>query len=318
MASQIELAVENLSIRRRRPRKVRPARFPLNVERQYAAEHRGVIQDLGSIVGELLLPRLEEIARLGGFRADAGRMDQSQWRSLLQSIFGEMRGRWEFAAARAEELAEDTSNQISDFNRRQIGKQLRAAVGVDVFFQDTELQDTMEQFATDNVSRITTYPATIFPTLERIVANGYRSGLRASAIRDQIVEQLGVEESRASFWARDQIGSLNAQLTKQRQESVGIEEYIWRTSQDERVRASHRRLEGTKHSWDDPPKVGKRLVHPGEDYNCRCTADPVIPGVENIKTSAKDVPRDPELVKRFRARARRRRERNKEKRLTAA
>lgn len=279
------------------------------------AEHKGLIQDLGSIVGELLLPRLGEIAHLGGFRADSERLDQSIWRQLLQEIFGQMRSRWEFAAGQAERLAEDTAEEISDFNRRQIGKQLRAAVGVDVFFQDTELQDIMEQFASDNVSRIVTYPATIFPKLERIVSNGYRAGLRANSIRDQIIKELGVDESRAAFWARDQIGSLNGQLTKQRQESIGIDEYIWRTSLDERVRETHRRLEGTKHSWDDPPQVGNRLVHPGEDYNCRCTADPVIPGIENIETGPADVPRDPELVKRFRARAKRRRERAKKKRL---
>ena len=317
MASQVAQIVDSLpASRKRRARKVRPAKFPLNIERQYVAEHKGLIQDLGAIIGELLLPRLEEIATLGGFRADASRFDQSLWRSVLQAIFGEMRSKWEFAAGQAERLAEDTANEISDFNRRQIGKQLRAAVGVDVFFQDTELQDTMEQFASDNVSRIVTYPATIFPKLERIVSNGYRAGLRANAIRDQIVNELGVEESRAAFWARDQIGSLNGQLTKQRQESIGIDEYIWRSSLDERVRATHRRLEGTKHRWDDPPQVGARLVHPGEDYNCRCTADPVIPGIENIETSPSDVPRDPELVKRLRARARKRRERAKEKRLT--
>lgn len=315
MATQIEQIVAILP-RSRRPRRIRPAQFPLNIEREYVAEHKGFIQDLGAIIGETLIPRLEEIARLGGFKADDARIDVSPWRTLLQQIFGEMRGKWEFAAAQAERVAEDTARKISDHNRRQINKQIRAAVGFDVFLDDTQLIDTMEQFASDNVSRIVTYPPTIFPRLERIVANGFRAGIRADRIANEIVDQLGVEESRAAFWARDQIGSLNGQLTKQRQEGLGITEYLWRTSMDEAVREAHRRLEGTKHSWDDPPQVGQRLVHPGEDYNCRCTADPVIPGFENEKTSPRDVPRDPELVKRHRLLAQRRRERAKKKRLT--
>ncbi|PZX44501.1 SPP1 gp7 family putative phage head morphogenesis protein [Roseinatronobacter thiooxidans] len=46
--------------------------------------------------------------------------------------------------------------------------------------------------------------------------------------------------------------------------------YIWRTCRDGKVRSSHVEREGQVFSWDDPPEGG----HPGEDYNCRCTAGP--------------------------------------------
>ncbi|WP_149789218.1 minor capsid protein [Lutimaribacter pacificus] len=49
--------------------------------------------------------------------------------------------------------------------------------------------------------------------------------------------------------------------------------YIWRTRDDGKVRSSHAAREGQVFSWDDPPVGG----HPGEDYNCRCTADPYYP-----------------------------------------
>ena len=315
MATPIELVVDSLP-RNRRMRRVRPARFPRGIERRFVNEQRKLVQQLGAIVGQLLIPRLGEIARLGGFRADDVRYDQSPWRALLREIFGQMRDRWEFASGQAESIAEDTGNQISLHNRQQIARQLRAAVGVDVFAADPELLDLLEQFTQDNVAQITTVSETVFPALERTISNGYRSGIRASDIADQIVRQLGVAESRAAFWARDQIGSLNGQLTRSRQKALGIGEYVWRTSLDERVRETHRQLEGTVQSWDDPPTVGGRQVHPGFDFNCRCTADLVIPGDENVQTSPSDVPRDPELVKRFRARSRRRRERGAKRRLT--
>lgn len=49
--------------------------------------------------------------------------------------------------------------------------------------------------------------------------------------------------------------------------------YIWRTRRDGKVRSSHAEREGQIFSWDDPPEGG----HPGEDYGCRCTAEPYLP-----------------------------------------
>jgi len=52
-----------------------------------------------------------------------------------------------------------------------------------------------------------------------------------------------------------------------------IRRYVWRTVGDDTVRHNHAVREGRVFSWDDPPDGG----HPGEDYNCRCWADPLVP-----------------------------------------
>ena len=93
-------------------------------------------------------------------------------------------------------------------------------------------------------------------------------------------------KSKANLLARDQVGTLSANLTRTRQESAGVEEYIWSSSGDERVRECHRELNGQKFRYDDPPamwymtKHGKvysgRHCNPGEDYQCRCVAKPVF------------------------------------------
>lgn len=49
--------------------------------------------------------------------------------------------------------------------------------------------------------------------------------------------------------------------------------YIWRTRNDGKVRSAHAEREGEIFSWDNPPPGG----HPGEDYGCRCTAEPYVP-----------------------------------------
>jgi SPP1 gp7 family putative phage head morphogenesis protein len=53
--------------------------------------------------------------------------------------------------------------------------------------------------------------------------------------------------------------------------------YIWRTRGDGKVRAAHAANNGRIFSWDHSPTTG----HPGEDYNCRCVAEPYTGHVIN-------------------------------------
>ena len=54
--------------------------------------------------------------------------------------------------------------------------------------------------------------------------------------------------------------------------------YIWHTVGDDKVRSSHEERDGQIFAWDAAPEGG----HPGEDYNCRGTAEPYEPGKEYI------------------------------------
>ena len=49
--------------------------------------------------------------------------------------------------------------------------------------------------------------------------------------------------------------------------------YIWRTKKDEKVRGKHAEREGKIFNKHIPPEGG----NPGEDYNCRCWAEPYKP-----------------------------------------
>lgn len=49
--------------------------------------------------------------------------------------------------------------------------------------------------------------------------------------------------------------------------------YIWRTTGDDKVRATHAANNGKIFTWNNPPATG----HPGEDYGCRCVAEPYKP-----------------------------------------
>lgn len=103
-------------------------------------------------------------------------------------------------------------------------------------------------------------------------------GMRVEEIQARIQERGNVSESRAELIARDQTLKLNSQITATRQMRAGVERYTWSTSQDERVREEHAALEGEVFDWTSPPEVG----HPGQDFQCRCVAIPVVEELEDV------------------------------------
>lgn len=125
----------------------------------------------------------------------------------------------------------------------------------------------------ENVDLITSLPMEYLDEVRTMVAENLAEGLRWEAIADNIEQRGDVSESRAKLIARDQTSKMNAAFNEVRQTELGIEEYEWQTSDDERVRDSHREKEGQTFRWDDPPDD---TGHPGEDIQCRCTAIPII------------------------------------------
>lgn len=55
-------------------------------------------------------------------------------------------------------------------------------------------------------------------------------------------------------------------------DALQLETYIWRSQDDARVRAAHAEYDDRVFAWSAPPSGG----HPGQEWNCRCTAEPII------------------------------------------
>lgn len=303
--------------RPRRPRRTRrlhkprrPPRqlHPTNQERAYARILIKISKRAQGLIDEIVIPQLPRLERMAIARSDASRTDgPAPWIGILAELFETVRARMSriIDPEYLERLAGSAAEETADFNKEEMTRQMRAAVGVDIFLADPGLRRTVAAFVEANVALIKTIPAQLFDKVERVINAAFRRGQRSEQIAPRISHQFGVSYRRARFIARDQIAKINGQLTEQRQTELGLDEYIWRTSRDERVRESHRALEGTVQKWSDPPTTLEgRTVHPGEDYQCRCTAEPVIPGIAAIKTSPANVPRDPALVAAARARRR--------------
>lgn len=103
-------------------------------------------------------------------------------------------------------------------------------------------------------------------------------GRRADEIAAEIARTEEVAISRATLIARTETSKANAAITQARAQYVGATHYIWQTAEDGDVRSDHKALQGQVFRFDSPPEIpGEGRHGPGEIWNCRCYAEPIIP-----------------------------------------
>ena len=140
------------------------------------------------------------------------------------------------------------------------------------------------KFAKENVKLIKSIGSRLFSEVEAEVSEAWRIGRSTDVLARNISERFDVSENRGRLIARDQVQKLNSAVAAKRQKDLGVVEYEWSTSRDERVRGnpsglypdakfSHWEREGQRFRYDEPPEDG----HPGHAINCRCVAVPIIP-----------------------------------------
>lgn len=180
-----------------------------------------------------------------------------------------------FAPDKAERAARQFVKNVNRANRHNLEQQAKVK-GINLVAAETWVDDFVNQKVRDNVGYIKNIEDEAYGRIEQVVREGIERGSSAKVIRKSILEQVEITEGRAQFLAVDQAGSILGQMTAERHKNIGIEKFTWDTSGDERVRDTHRELDGKVFAYDDPPTVGGRQVLPGEDYRCRCIAIPVF------------------------------------------
>lgn len=187
-----------------------------------------------------------------------------------------------FEANKIDGIAKRFLNSVNNANRHNLEQQMRVK-GIDLVATEPWLKDFMNDLINENVSYIKNIEDDAYNRIENIINEHVRRGSPAKTIREEIMKQTGISKSRAQFLAVDQAGSILGQMTAERHFNLGIERFTWDTSGDERVRDTHKALDGKVFSYDDPPTVNGRVVLPGEDYRCRCVALPVFDDDEEIE-----------------------------------
>lgn len=217
--------------------------------------------------------------------------DEFTWTYSMQNALQRIYDRWiPFFGENAQRLARRWVNSINADNRIDIERMLAQAFGIDMarVFDSREVADVLDTLVKEATSLIKSVPEELFNDIGKAVVSNMRGEVlpEGRSITQQIQFLTGHTEKRARLIARDQMSKIHTGITQVRQESLGIEKYVWRTAKDARVvgnpgglypkgnkvHNNHYIREGKVFSWAEPPEDG----HPGFAINCRCYAEPII------------------------------------------
>lgn len=243
--------------------KVPPQRFPREAIILYKKELLALTTHLTEIVEQELAGKLSSLfpanVQTNDSRtthADASKKDIERIVNGIKIKFGKT-----YTERVAQRAAAKAANKVETINKSQFARQFKSALGIDITALNPNVSSRINEFVAENVTLIKSIEERYLFDIQRTLEDSAAKGLHASDVMKLIKERGEVSDSRAELIARDQVNKLNAGLTQVRQENLGVGKYIWRTAQDERVRESHRDLDGLMFSWDDPPDTGTGFDH---------------------------------------------------------
>lgn len=276
MTSEELLQQQLAEISEQQAAKTKPVELPKDIGIRYNAELQRMVKSIQQEINKSIVPQLKYLAP--EYTADS-------WVDTITSAIALLRQRLSGPNFKrfAERLA---TNFITDINTRNIqtmGKQF-GSFGIDIMTNNKQVTDFLQASIAENVQLITSIQSQYLDRVETLVLTNMRAGLRPSAIQQQLQDQFGVTKNRARMIARDQTSKATNGLARKRMQSSGIEFFQWITSKDERVRSRHRRIADKLtmyglgvYRWDDLPLSDKgEPIAPGDDYQCRCIARPVL------------------------------------------
>lgn len=115
---------------------------------------------------------------------------------------------------------------------------------------------------------------------EKVYERGM-DGLRYDELADHILMNYKTSVQKAHFIARQETNLMISKYKELRYNDVGIKKYRWQCvmgTKEHPVRPAHRKLDGKVFRFDKPPISSDdgRRNNPGEDFNCRCVARPIV------------------------------------------
>lgn len=258
---------------RKQTRVASPIRTPRSIEveyRQALAELNKATKNSTRLIGRAISE--------GATRAEAVR--------LVEQQIAESRARYQAAAGR---LPGSVTQALSAKGKEQVQNMVKRALGVDFasIVDGTEVGEQLTVAKLRNAELIRSIPEEHWGRVVQAVSDSYEGmSFPEGSLSKRLQAIGGITDRRAKLIARDQTAKLSTDLSRIRQQDAGINSYIWRNSQDERVvgnpaglypkgsrrHKDHWSREGQEYKWDDPPSDG----HPGQPIQCRCRAEPVI------------------------------------------
>lgn len=225
-------------------------------------------KDYGHDLFNMLLHMFKDVENVSDFTARVLNnfefIQSYSWQAAQRMVTGRYQ-----AGARTWRSAAATAGQGSRIHTL-LTRELAGPVGVRV-----------RELIADNAKLIRSLPLDVARHATAAIATHEQSGERFVTSIPALLQH--VSRTRAALIARTETSKAVSALTTARSEDLGVRWYVWRTSEDARVRRSHRLMEGVLVLFGQPPSPERLAGEKSEGYynagniwNCRCYEEPFL------------------------------------------
>lgn len=164
---------------------------------------------------------------------------------------------------------------------RKTDSEVRKNIAITPHFTEEQKNRISSEYTKNTQLYIQDWVSKEIVELRQNVQKRALEGIRYESLAEEIHKSYGVSLSKAKFLARQETSLIMTKFAQTRYQDAGVEEYMWQCvkgSQNHPVRPFHKKNDGKIYRWDNPPTVNDKgdRKNPGQDYNCRCKARPVV------------------------------------------
>lgn len=221
-----------------------------------------------------------------------------------------------FTPSNIDEKAGDFFREVSDFSSRKMDDFAEKTVGRTIGYipNQSKLRD-------DFVNNFVANCKSAAEDQKKEIASAvYKHRMFPNEDSGSLVKEINsintkYTKNKSKFIARNETGNLNGAIQRTQMEGAGFRYYKWMCMLDGVTRDTHRSMNGLVCDWeddtvysDDGGKTWKKrtgsmfIGQPGQDYNCRCTAIPFDPELEDdyeVKEIPEEKPEEQEKIVNF-------------------
>ena len=256
-------------------------------------EYTRVARQYTKILNTELKKRLPEIMREYKKAKEKGKgPDAASFTTWLHAVILEVANKITEKEEKAnlEKQLENVAKMAHKKSVQEWKRVIRKTFGIEIldeYYESETYDQVLFLWLAANSTQVRDIPNRALVNIERVISDGIRSKKNMGEIKRDVQNAYTSAKQSAVSVARDQVSTLNYQLTEMEHRDAGVTKYKWKSMRDSRVREAHREFDGKVFKWSEPPAewymtksrgkvyTGKRF-HPGEAYACRCIAVPVF------------------------------------------
>jgi uncharacterized protein with gpF-like domain len=259
----------------KKPIILKPVRANLGIEAAYRKQLDRMIDDMNKSVSYWLTAT---------YRANppAMAMDASPV-NALRTMMSNLGKKWtkQFNDASAK-IADAFATQTHAAAEAVMKRTLRDVGFTVKFTQTPEMKDALQSVIGENIALIKSIPSQHLTAVEGAVMRSVQAGRDLQTLQTELLSLGAKSKNRAAFIARDQSNKATAVMSKARRLSLGLTQSRWRHSGGGvHPRPLHVKADGELYETEKGCLIDGEYIMPGEEPNCRCQAEAVIPGFED-------------------------------------